>query len=212
MKRPIALVVVAAAIGCGDPASLSEVAVPWQAPLALSCDAQRAAIGARMQADLLVGGYEAPCPLEVNAATLEVSGFCKGIGTSIVRPLLLTYRLRHPTDTTRVAALAYFVSYVSLCRDAIDPDADVVQARFVDDGVSGVLLYRTSDLASLPTAVEGADSECAAGLTEAKGWAGAEIAKRRESVDTDRDCGSDALNPVAGCSNLEEACQGTLLP
>lgn len=165
-----------------------------------------------LEAELRVGGYNAPCPLEVDTTDLTVSGTCPEILPFKVRPLVLVWRLPAPPQSGKPPAiLAYHVTYVDLTRerladlprDTSSQEVGIVTVDFVDDGETGVLLYDPDQLDIIPD-IKDATTDLDTALVFAE-----------MGITSDHPAGpSTILNADAAqgdvCPNLVEACAGRL--
>jgi hypothetical protein len=202
--RPLlSLLVLVAACGGADPEPVASLSVPWRAPLQSCIQAQALALS--MVATLSVGGNFAPCTLAV-AGDLSASGDCGPYSTGRVRPLMVTYAMKNPSDSTaRPRPLAYFVGFANLCAAALQSGQSTATVSLASSTTSA-FFYKQTDVVALQTVTADVAS-CAFALPEAESWAREQILSSSDTLDSDGDC---ATNPSGPCWNLEEACAGTL--
>lgn len=179
---------------CGHetaPVESVHISLPWQGP-SVTCTTS---VLANMKVELLISGYEQePCQLNIGG-DLRVSGTCHGIQRGLTRYLLLSYRVAN-SDESSLVDLAHMVSFVDLSEGAIG-NATSRSVDLEDNGTTGKLLYRNSDIEDLPTSFDPSfDSQ----MDSAKGWARTILEQNNVNFDKDRD----------ECPNLSEACVATI--
>jgi hypothetical protein len=185
MRAPFFVAVALAA--CGEPEPAGERAsfvVPFHAAQRVGCaDPSNLA---EMTATLYIGGDFEPCALTVND-DLSVSGACGGITIGIPRPLMIVYDLDG-------VELAYNIGSVDLSKEAV-PEDGVVRVSL--DGVSSRIIYLESEVDQIDP--NGGDAVT---------WALCEVL--RPSTDCPGPVVMSLEDDADDCSNLAEACNGTL--
>ncbi len=194
------------ACGNGTPEMTFATSIAW-APQ-VDCSAGQEALGANMRAILDIGGHE-PCDLQVNSATLTVSGECERITIGIVRPLGLGYWYQAaPADDPE--PLAYIIGWVDLGKDSLD-ERTTIPVALTGDGTRSVQVDTEDEYAALREPPPSEPNYCQ-NLTDgrdtnrnllcAESWGRSQLAGRGANFDRDNDTES----------NLVEACNGTLFP
>ncbi len=166
--------------------------LPWQANAA-SCTTS---VLATMKVEVIISGYEQepPCQLDIGG-DLRVMGTCPGIQRGLTRYLLLSYRLES-SNSENTVDLAHMISYVDLSEETIG-DATSQSVDLQDNGTTGLLVYKNSDVEDLPEMrSQSGDSQ----MNSAKAWAKNVLLRNNVNFDQDRD----------GCPNLNEACVNTI--
>jgi hypothetical protein len=188
LRALTAALVISLTGACGDaePVVL-DAAIPLTSAISSECGDPSGLAG--MDAVLWIGGHP-DCDLDVDQTTFEASGSCGELRTGIDRPLVLVYFMPSPYHV-----LAYLVGWVDLRREALPTTTDAGIDVVIGAEGTPVILNDT-DMMALPEAY----SKDAAPEDRAKAYTRERFLDAGVSLDTDAD----------GCTNLEEACNGTL--